>query len=189
MPTEVPVDDLDVQPPRDFRVAPGGERVAFTQMRTNGRGDPVFVSMVAGLGRESDRYELVDARAISHSGEFKQFSPDGDVADVSSLVEGPEAANGDVIAIDLATGTEQRLTWYPDYDEPVEQSPDGRWFTVGSARTAEIFEPLAIVPRPNVLGAAISSLSLYLFNTYRDELLEAYLITADGERPASWVCC
>jgi hypothetical protein len=150
-------------------------------MRPNGRGDPVYVAVVAGLRREVDRYELVDPRVISHRGELKQFSPDGTTAYVSSFVEGPEAGNGDVIAVDLASGDEQRITWYPDYDEPVEPSPDGRWFTVGSARTAKIFEPIAQLRRPNVIGAAISPLALYLFNTYRDELLEPWLITADGE--------
>ena len=181
VPVDVPVDDLVVQPQREFRVAPGGERVGFTQMRPNGRGDPVYVSVVAGLQRDEDRYQLVDPRVISHRGELKQFSPDGTVAYVSSFVEGPEAGNGDVIAVDLATGDEARVTWYPDYDEPVESSADGRWFTVGSARTAEIFEPIAQVRRPNVIGAAISPLALYLFNTYRDELLEPWLITLDGE--------
>jgi hypothetical protein len=181
VPIVVPVDDLVVQPQREFRVAPGGERVGFTQMRPNGRGDPVYVAVVAGLRREADRYELVDPRVISHRGELKQFSPDGTTAYVSSFVEGPEAGNGDVIAIDLASGDEQRITWYPDYDEPVEPSPDGRWFTVGSARTAKIFESIAQLRRPNVIGAAISPLALYLFNTYRDELLEPWLITADGE--------
>ncbi len=181
VPIVVPVDDLVVQPQREFRVAPGGERVGFTQMRTSSRGEPLYVSMVAGLSRAGDHYELVDPRAISSRGELKQFSPDGTTAYVSSFVEGPEAGNGDVIAIDLATGGEQRLTFYPDYDEPVEASPDGEWFTVGSARTAGIFEAIAQVRRPNVLGSAISPLALHLFNTYRDELLEPWLITAEGE--------
>jgi hypothetical protein len=181
VPIVVPVDDLVVQPQREFRVAPGGERVGFTQMRSNGRGEPVYVAMAAGLSRNGDQYDLVDPRAISHRGELKQFSSDGTAAYVSSFVEGPEAGNGDVIEIDLSDGTEARLTYYPDYDEPVEPSPDGEWFTVGSARTTGLFEPIAAIRRPNVLGAAISPLALHLFVTYRDELLEPWLITAAGE--------
>jgi hypothetical protein len=181
VPVVVPVDDFVVQPQREFRVAPGGERVGFTQMRTNGRGDPVYVSIVAGLERQGDRYDLIYPRVISHRGELKQFSPDGTVAYVSSFVEGPEAGNGDVIAVDLVSGEEQRITWFPDYDEPVEPSPDSRWLTVGSARTAGIFESIAQLRRPNTIGAAISPLALHLFNTYRDELLEPWLITVEDE--------
>ncbi len=181
VPIDVPVDELVVQPQREFRVAPGGERVGFTQMRTNDRGEPVYVSIVADLERDGDRYVLGDPRAVSSRGELKQFSPDLSTVYISAFVEGFEAGNGDVLAVDLATGAEQRLTWFPDYDEPVEQSPDGAWFTVGSARTAGLFEPVAQVRRPNVLGTAFSPLALYLFNTYRDELLEPWLITADGE--------
>lgn len=181
VPIVVPTDDLVVQPQREFRVAPGGERVGFTQMRLDGRGEPVYVAMVAGLERQGDHYELVDARAVSSRGELKQFSRDGTRIYVSAFVEGFEAGNGDVIEIDLTSGTERRITWFPDYDEPVEPSPDGRWFAVGSARTAGLFEPIAQVRRPNVLGPAISPLALHLFLTYRDELLEPWLVTADGE--------
>lgn len=181
VPIVVPVDDAVVQPQREFRVAPGGDRVGFTQMRTNARGEPVYVAVVASLRRAEDHYELDDPRVVSHKGELKEFSADGSTVYISSFVEGPEAGNGDVVAVDLVTGDERRITYYPDYDEPVEPSPDGHWFTVGSARTAGLFEAIAQVRRPNVLGAAISPLALYLFNTYRDELLEPWLITAEGE--------
>jgi hypothetical protein len=182
VPIIVPVDDLVVQPQREFRVAPGGDRVGFTQMRANDRNEPTYVSIVAELQRVGEVYELVDPRAISSRGELKQFSPDGSTVYVSSFIEGPEAGNGDVLEVDLATGDEQRITWYPDYDEPVESSPDGKWLAIGSARTAGVFEPIAQVQRPNMLTSAISPLALHLFNTYRDELLEPWLITVDGER-------
>lgn len=181
VPVEVPADPLIIQPQREFRVAPGGNRVGLTQMRANRRGDPTYVAIVAGLRREVDRYVLDDPRVVSDRGELKQFSPDGSVAYVSEFVEGPEAGNGDVMAIDLKTGESSRLTTFPDYDEPVEPSPVSEWFTVGSARGAAIFEPLAQVRRPNVIGAALSPMALYLFNTYRDELLEPWLITARSE--------
>lgn len=181
VPVEVPADPLVIQPQREFRVAPGGNRVGLTQMRANLRGDPTYVSIVAGLRRTADHYVLDEPRAVSDRGELKQFSPDGRTVYVSEFVEGPEAGNGDVVAIDLVTGESRRLTTFPDYDEPVEPSPVSEWFTVGSARGAAIFQPLAQVRRPNVIGAAISPLALYLFNTYRDELLEPWLITAASE--------
>jgi hypothetical protein len=181
VPIDVPEDPLIIQPQREFRVAPGGNRVGLTQMRANRRGDPTYVSIVAGLRRAGDRYVLDEPRAVSDRGELKQFSPDGRTVYVSEFVEGPEAGNGDVVAIDLTTGDGTRLTTFPDYDEPVEPSPVSEWFTVGSARGAAIFQPLAQVRRPNVIGAALSPLALYLFNTYRDELLEPWLITAQGE--------
>lgn len=181
VPVEVPADPLIIQPQREFRVAPGGDRVGLTQMRANRRGDPTYVAIVAGLRRDGDRYVLDDPRVVSDRGELKQFAPDGGTVYISEFVEGPEAGNGDVMAIDLTTGESNRVTTYPDYDEPVEPSPVSEWLTVGSARGAVIFEPLAQVRRPNVIGAALSPLALYLFNTYRDELLEPWLITARGE--------
>lgn len=183
LPIEIPTDDHVVQAQRELRAAPDGEHVGFTQVRRNTRGAETFVAVVARLVREGDHYLVDDPRVVSSRGELKDFTPDGHAVVISAFVEGPEAANGDDLLVDLRTGTTRRLTWYPDYEEPAERSPrDRALWAVGSARTAAIFEPFAAVRRPNLVGAAFSPLTFHLFLRLRDELLEPWVIDAAAER-------
>lgn len=182
LPIRVPIDGNVVQPQREFRAAPDGRHVGYTQMRKDARGDTGFVAIVASLRRAGDHYELRDNRVVSTRGELKDFTPDGRHVVIAAFVEGPETANGDDLVVDLRSGKTSRLTYYPDYEEPAERSPRSGLWAIGSARTAHIFEPLARIRRPNLLGAALSPLVFSFFIRYRDELLEPWVIDARAER-------
>ncbi len=182
VPIEIPIDAAVVQPQREFRAAPDGHHVAFTQVRKDVSGDPVFVASVAELRRAGDHYRLAQVRAVSTRGELKDFTPDGKHVVISAFVEGPEAANPDDLEVDLRTGKVTRLTYYPDYEEPAEQSPRSGLWAIGSARTAKIFEPLARIRRPNLFANSLAPLTFAFFLRYRDELLEPWVIDARAEQ-------
>jgi hypothetical protein len=171
-----------VQDQRELRVAPDGEHVGITQVRTTAAGEGVPVAIVARLRRTADAYELDDPRVVSARGELKSFTPDGRRVLVGVFSGYPyEAANPDVISVDLETGEERRVTTAPDYDEPVELSPDGEWYLVGSGRGSGLFETVSQVRRPSFLGVALDPLTAALFAHHRPEVLEGWVVRADAE--------
>jgi hypothetical protein len=171
-----------IQDQREFRVAPDGRHVGFTQVLATPSGESVMTSVVATLARTAHSYELRDPRVVSTRGELKSFTPDGRAVLVAAFTTNPyEAANPDVLRIDLAAGRESRVTSYPDYDEPVELSPDGRWYVVGSGRTSGLFETVAQVRRPNFIGPGIGPLTATLFINHREQLIEPWLVRTGTE--------
>jgi hypothetical protein len=177
-------DDPSVsQDQRELRVAPDGEHVGINQVRTDANGEAHLVAIVATLRRTATAYELDDPRVVSTRGELKSFTPDGERVLVAIFTPGPfETANPDVISIDLATGDEQRVTYAPDYDEPVEHSPDGEWYVVGSGREAGLFETVSQVRRPSLLGLSLDPLTGALFAGHRPEVLDGWIVRAGTER-------
>lgn len=176
-------DDPSVtQDQRELRPAPDNEHIGFSQVRTSADGEATLVAAVGELRRTDDVYEVVDPRAVNTRGELKSFTPDGTAALVGVFTPGPfETANPDVIRIDLETGEEGRVTWAPDYDEPVEVAPDGRSYVVGSGRGSGLFETVSQVRRPSLLGTSLDPLTAYLFAHHRPELLEGWIVPIDGE--------
>ncbi|MCB0970294.1 MAG: hypothetical protein KDA97_02070, partial [Acidimicrobiales bacterium] len=155
VPIEVPATDDEAlrQPQREFRIAPDGETVGFTQVRADAEGAERFVAIVGHLRREDDRYVVDDPRAITALGELKNFTPDGTEALVSAFTTLPDrAADPDVIAIDLATGDQRDITDNGDYDEDLAFAPDGGSYAVFSARTSGLFETVSQLRRPNDVG-------------------------------------
>ncbi|MEO8368025.1 MAG: hypothetical protein ABI806_02340 [Candidatus Solibacter sp.] len=68
-------------------------------------------------------------------GEFRGFSGDGREA---YYVGYPfEACNLDVFAIDLASGKVRRLTTHPEYVDPMDSSPDGKWLVIEDTRGSD----------------------------------------------------
>lgn len=53
---------------------------------------------------------------------------------------------------------------------------------MGSARTARIFEPIARIRRPNLLGGSFAPFTWFAFLQYRDELPEPWLIDRHAEQ-------
>lgn len=175
-------DPAVVQDQRELRLAPDGEHVGISQVRSSADGEAALVAIVARLRRTATAYELDDARVVSSRGELKSFTPDGRRVLVAVFTPGPyETANPDVVSIDLATGDEARVTAAPDYDEPVELSPDGRWYAVGSGRGSGLFETVAQVRRPSLLGPALDPLTAYLFAHHRPELLDGWVVRTGSE--------
>lgn len=175
-------DPAVVQDQRELRLAPDGEHVGLSQVRKSTAGEATLVAIVARLRRTATTYELDDARVVSSRGELKSFTPDGRRALVAVFTPGPyEMANPDVVSIDLATGDEERVTAAPDYDEPVELSPDGRSYVVGSGRGSGLFETVSQLRRPSLLGTALDPLTAALFTNHRPELLEGWVVRTGAE--------
>ena len=171
------------QDQRELRVAPDGEHVGFTQVRETASGAGGFVAVVARLIRSAREYELRDARVVSTRGELKQFTPDGQAVLVAAFTTNPyAAANPDVLRIDLTSGEESRVTYDPDYDEPLEFSPDGAWYVVGGGRGSGLFATVSQLRRPNFIGAGLEPLVAALFIQYQEELIEPWLVRAGTER-------
>lgn len=185
VPIEVPhADDAAVvQPQREFRIAPDGQTVGFTQVRTDAEGGERFTSIVGRLRRAEDRYVIDDPRAITSLGELKNFTPDGSAALISGFTTLPDrAADPDVIRIDLASGEQEDVTDNGDYDEDLAFAPDGESYAVFSARTSGLFETVSQVRRPNAIGPGIECLFGYLFANHRKELLEPWVVAAGAEQ-------
>ena len=185
VPIEVPAtaDAALVQPQREFRIAPDGETVGFTQVRTDADGGERFVSIVGMLRKDGDRYVVDDPRAISDLGELKNFTPDGKAALVSAFTTLPDrAADPDVVAIDLASGDATDVTDNGDYDEDLAFAPDMRSYAVFSGRGQGLFETVAQVRRPNDIGPGLECLFGYLFANRRKELLEPWLVPTGAEQ-------
>ena len=185
VPIEVPATDDDalVQPQREFRIAPDGKTVGFTQVRTDEDGGERFVSIVGTLSKDGDRYVVEDPRAITALGELKNFTPDGKAALISAFTTLPDrAADPDVVAIDLATGDLSDVTDNGDYDEDLAFAPDMASYAVFSARGQGLFETVAQVRRPNDIGPGLDCLFGYLFANRRKELLEPWLVPTGAEQ-------
>jgi hypothetical protein len=185
-------DPIVTQDQREFRVSPDGAHVGFTQVRLARDGEQAVLSVVGRLRRTATAYEIDDARVVSPLGELKSFTPDGAGVLVATYGSSPwEAANPDVMSVDLATGRTARVTTDPDFDEPVELSPDGRSLLVGSGRESGLFATVSRVRRPPLLGAALDPLLAYLFVNHREQLLEPWLVDRRAERagrgPGRWL--
>lgn len=166
------------QDERELRPAPDGLHVGVTQIRS---GTPV--SIVGRLERLADRYEIRDARVVSAVGELKQFTPDQRAVIIAAYAQNPYgAANPDAVRVDLADGRVSRVTNHPDYDEPVELSPDGEWFAVGSGRGGDFLSVFSQVPRPGFLNVAMETVVGFFFATQRAPLLEPWLVDRWGAR-------
>jgi hypothetical protein len=176
-----PGDATVIQDQRELKVAPDGEHVAFTQVLATAIGEQAMTAVVATLHRAAGRYELRDVRAVSTRGELKSFTPDGRAVLVAAYSDTYEAANPDILRVDLATGEESRITTYPDYDEPLQMSPDGRWYVVGSGRTSGLLETAAQVRRPDFIGPGLAPLVGAIFVNHREQLLEPWLVRNGAE--------
>lgn len=188
---------------REFRIAPDGAHIGWTQGRAT---VPLTLIPVIGeLRRESDHYEIDDvevlidltpalqARAdgtydfhLPLSGEIKRFT-DGGAA--IALFHPERAFNGDPSQVDLASGATRRLTRHPDYDEPVDISPDGRWLVVGSKRSTDpafdVLASFALAERPafvELAGSVLYSGWAFAGNGNRNRGLDTWLLDATGER-------
>lgn len=68
-------------------------------------------------------------------GELRAFSGDG--SEVTYIGHSVESSNIDVFAANLHTGAVRRLTSHPEYVDPIEHSPDNRWFAIMDTRTTD----------------------------------------------------
>jgi hypothetical protein len=189
---------------REFRIAPDGVHLAWSQARNDFLLS--VVGMIGELRREAGHYELDNVEALIRpepvlkplsngeyefavppSGEIKRFIEGGAAIAGASAKE--FALNRDAGRLDIATGETQRLTHHPDYDEPIAVSPDGGWLVVGSKRSQDpAFDVLAafgLVPRPNFVslgGTQLFSLWAFNGNLGNNRGLDTWLVDRLGAR-------
>ncbi|MEZ5179989.1 MAG: hypothetical protein R2746_17375 [Acidimicrobiales bacterium] len=169
--------------PAGVRIAPDGVGVGFTRLRTAADGDEAFTSVVGALRLDGDRYVVDHPRVVSTQGELKNFTPDGRHVLIAAFTTLPDqAANPDIVQVDLGNGDVERVTTSPDYDEDISLSPDQRSYVVFSGRGSHLFETASQVARPNFIGPGLAGLFGYLFVAHRKELLEPYLVGVGAEQ-------
>lgn len=157
VPVQLPGKAEGVLQTRELRLSPDGQHVAFSQARPGG-----WTLVLGTLTRAGDHYELTDLRLLNPkfqlgdaaadwgaAGAFyevKGFADDGTSLVYASTRDG--SLNYDDYLLDLATGATRRLTAEPDWDEPLDISPDGSTMVVGSSRGTHRIDALSQVTRP-----------------------------------------
>ncbi len=192
VPVELPGEAQGVLQTRELRISPDGDHLAFTQARPGG-----WTIVLGTLDRQADRYtvgalrllnprfELGDASADwSAAGAFyeiKGFADDGTTVIYAATRDA--SLNFDDYAVDLTTGERRRLTSHPDWDEPLDVSPDGSSVVVGSSRGTHRIDGLSLVPRPPLFDlVAYSQTARWLLsNEARDCVVRPWLL--DARRP------
>lgn len=135
----------------------------WTEVRLRGPGGNL--SAIGRLVRQTDHYEVQDARVIAPPVSSLAIGTDSDVwrnftqpfeAKEASMRGGldwvmagtPDAGHYDNFAIDLTSGAVRRMTRHPDHNEGISFSADEQWSIVASARTDNRVEFLGLLPRP-----------------------------------------
>lgn len=192
VPVALPGEAQGVLQTRELRIAPDGEHLAFTQARPGG-----WTIVLGRLERQGERFEVTDLRLLNPPfslgedsadwaaagafAEVKGFTDDGRSVIYATTAYG--SLNFDDVLLDLATGERRRLTAHPDWDEPLDVSPDGGTFVVGSSRGTHRIDGLSLVPRPPMfdLVAYAQSARWLLSTEARDCVVRPWLL--DASRP------
>jgi hypothetical protein len=129
----------------------------------------------------ADPHQLKIQTDVPTVGELRGFSKDG--KEVFYIGNPTESSNIDVYAADLATGKVRRLTRNPEYIDPLDASPDGKWIvgmdTRGSGRQLFMAAMEGVPPITDILTtAAVSSVR----NNGQRRFFQPWLIDRAGDR-------
>jgi hypothetical protein len=183
------------------KLSPDGQYIAVSDLRT----DSVEAMVLAKLTRSEDRYVTNDARVLNPPGptsptdpdpvawsrstglfEFKTFV-DGGRAVTYVQVGGEGGDNPDLWKLDLKTGERTRLTAYPEWEEDMATSPDGKSMLVTiDSQGRHYIDWGALMPfrgfmdEPFAAGLAISHVSSAKLRSCAP--FASALLPADGDR-------
>jgi hypothetical protein len=161
-----------VQDQREFRIAPDGSHVAFTQVRETATGHQTGIGVVGRLVRSGAAYDVVDARVVAVGGELKTISPDGKGIYFTRFYGAFDANNADDVYVPLRRGGQLRATFAPDWDEDVGRSPapyrHRGWIVVGSGRGTGQIETLGRLRRPLAIEHGTTALNFAAFGGPED---------------------
>ncbi|MCK9904690.1 hypothetical protein CC117_13725 [Parafrankia colletiae] len=128
-----------------------------------------------------DPRRLVYDREALSVGELRGFSADG--REVTYIGYPEESSNIDVFAADLSTGKVRRLTSNPEYVDPVDLSPDGRWTvamdTRGSDRQMFLAGMRGVPPITDMITTSATSSTR---NNGQRRFFQPILIDSHGDR-------
>lgn len=114
-------------------------------------------------------------------GELRGFSADG--REVTYVGYPAESSNIDVFAADLTTGKVRRLTADPEYVDPVDLSPDGKWTVVMDTRGTDRLSFLSAMRGvPGITDLLSASAISAARNNGKRRFFQPYLIDAYGDR-------
>ncbi len=151
------------------KLSPDGKYVAWSDFRSDS-----LLSMVIGrLEFAGDKYVVTDPRTLNPAGPASPTDPDPRPwSDSSALFElksfadngrsivyvqvgGTASGNPDLWKVDLKTGVRTRLTAYPEWEEDMAMSPDGRSMYVGiDSQRRHYFDWAGLMPFRGFLDAA-----------------------------------
>jgi hypothetical protein len=128
-----------------------------------------------------DPHQLKIQTDVPTVGELRGFSKDG--KEVFYIGNPTESSNIDIYAANLTTGKVRRLTRNPEYIDPLDASPDGKWIvgmdTRGSGRQLFMAAMEGVPPITDILTtAAVSSVR----NNGQRRFFQPWLIDRAGDR-------
>lgn len=122
----------------------------------------------------------INTSAIS-VGEFRGFSGRGD--EVVYIGNSVESCNVDVFACHLQTGAVRRLTSHPEYIDPLDASPDGKWWAILDTRSTDRQMFLAGMRYvPPVIDQIVSTVVSSTRNNGMRRFFTPWLIDNTGDR-------
>jgi hypothetical protein len=197
----VPAPSINAGGAASPKLSPDGNYVAWSDYRT----DSLEAMVIAKLSFAGDKYVVTEPRVLNPAGpaspsdpdprpwsdsaglfEFKSFV-DGGRAVTYVQVGGTASGNPDLWKLDLRTGKRTRLTSYPEWEEDMATSPDGRSMYLGiNSQGRHYFDWAALMPFRGFFDAAwvgaaaitqVSSAKLRSCAQFASSLLPA-----DGDR-------
>lgn len=194
---------------REYRLGPDDVHVLWNQVRAD-----IGLSVVMGAlvrrgtdGNETDplRYDIDGARMLVGADFVTQqdgvLSLPSRVTNLSQNIEGRGFAEGgrsvlyvstedsmnyDLFKIDLATGDVTRITRDIEYEDPIEASPDGKWYVVMSTRgvSPPRLSSFAQIVRPPLADRGMGLPAAYNRNhtVTRRRYLQPWLLDEHGDR-------
>ncbi|MER7540403.1 hypothetical protein ABTX77_37355 [Streptomyces sp. NPDC097704] len=188
------------------KLSPDGNYVAWSDFRS----DSVLNMVIAKLEFAGDKYVVTNPRVLNPAGptsptdpdprpwsessglfELKSFA-DGGRSIVYVQVGGGASGNPDLWKVDLRTGERTRLTAYPDWEEDMAISPDGRSMYVGvNAQRRHYFDWAALMPFRGFFDASWVG-AMAITQVSSSELrscaqFASSLLPADGDRDGNLV--
>jgi hypothetical protein len=150
------------------KLSPDGNHIAWSDYRT----DSLESMVIAKLSFTGEKYVVTDPRTLNPPGptsltdtdprhwsdsaglfEFKTFV-DGGRAVTYVQVGGDASGNPNLWKLDLRTGQRTRLTAYPEWEEDMAVSPDGKSMYVGvNSQRRHYFDWAALMPFRGFLDA------------------------------------
>lgn len=122
----------------------------------------------------------IDRQAIS-VGELRGFSGPGD--EVVYVGYPTESSNLDAYAVSLDTGAVRRLTAHPEYIDPIDASPDGKWWAIADTRGTDRQMFLAGMRRvPPLTDLVSSSVTSATRNNGQRRFFTPWVLDAAGDR-------
>ncbi|KAH7186885.1 hypothetical protein BKA60DRAFT_531708 [Fusarium oxysporum] len=114
-------------------------------------------------------------------GELRGFSGRGDEA---VYVGNPvESCNLDIFAVDLQSGRVRRITSDPGYVDPIEASPDGKWWAIMDTRGTDRQTFLAGMRNvPPLIDLVTTTISSSIRNNGQRRFFSPWLLDAYGDR-------